>query len=100
MGMQIAFSAGTAVLSSLLTLALVYLIWSRRLRPRLERRMEATLDAFGDALRQQVRDGVVEGLQSISAKEVLAGTRKAISRTAEQVVKGGLVSLFLDEDDH
>jgi len=99
MGMQIALSAGTAVLSSLLTLALVYLLWSRRLRPRLERRMEATLEAFGGALRQQVRDGVVDGLQSISAKEVMTGTRKAIARTAEQVVKGGLVSLFTAEDD-
>ena len=45
MGTQIALSAGTAVLSSLLTLALVYLLWSRRLRPRLEQRMEATLEA-------------------------------------------------------
>jgi hypothetical protein len=99
MGTQIALSAGTAVFSSLLTLALVYLLWSRRLRPRLEKRMEAMVEAFGDALRQQVRDGVVDGLQSISAKEVLTGTRKAISRTAEQVVKGGLVSLFSDKDD-
>lgn len=98
MGTQIALSAGTAVFSSLLTLVLVYLLWSRRLRPRLEKRMEATLAAFGDALRQQVRDGVVDGLQSISAKEVMTGTRKAISRTAEQVVKGGLVSLFSDDD--
>ncbi len=98
MGTQIALSAGTAVISSLLTLALVYMLWSRRLRPRLERRLEATLETFGDVLRQQVRDGVVQGLQSISAKEVMTGTRKAISRTAEQVVKGGLVSLFTDDD--
>ena len=94
MALQIVYSAGTAVLAALLSLALVYLLWTRRLRPELERKLELVLREFGDSLRHQVRQGVVDGLQSISARDVISGTRQAIGRTAEEVVKGGLASLF------
>jgi len=97
--MQIVYSAGTAIFSSLLTLGLVYWLWSRRLRPRLEQRMEAALAEFGETLRQQVQQGVLDGLKSISAKQVMSGTRDVLTRTAEGLVKGGLVSLLGGADN-
>ena len=80
----------TAVLSSLLTLALVYWWIDRHLKRRLERRWSEMQEELGAELQERVRRGVVEGVASIPSAEVLKGTGQALSVSAGELVRSGL----------
>ena len=84
----------TAVLSSLLTLALAYWWIDRHLRRRLERRMDELQEELGAALQERVRRGVVEGVASIPSTAVLKGTGQTLTATAGDLVRGGLSSFL------
>jgi hypothetical protein len=79
----------TAVLSSLLTLALAYWWIDRLLRRRLERRMDELQEELGAALQERVRRGVVEGVASIPSTAVLKGTGQTLTATAGDLLRGG-----------
>lgn len=93
---QIITIAATALLSSLLTCGVAYVIVRRRLQPRLERRVEQALEQLGETIEERVRQGVTDGLKSVSAPEVARWTRGAVSDAAADLVKGGLSSLLGD----
>lgn len=80
----------TALLSSLLTLALAYWWIDRHLKRRLERRWSQLQEELGAELQERVRRGVVEGVASIPSAEVLKGTGQALSATAGDLVRSGL----------
>jgi len=84
----------TAVLSSVLTLALAYWFVDRRLKRRLEQRMTELQEEFGTMIQERVRRGVVEGVASIPSAEVLKGTGQTLSATAADLVRNSLDTLL------
>jgi hypothetical protein len=98
--------AATALLSSLLTLALVAWWLRRRLLPESEQRLNALLAAKGEELgaeieervRRGARQGIAEGLSSLSSPERLAeglqGASQSVGRAARNLVGSGLSGLM------
>ena len=84
----------TALLSSVLTLALAYWLVERHLKRRLDLRLKELQEEFGAALQERVRRGVVEGVASIPSTEVLRGTGQTLSAVAGDLVRSGLDSLL------
>jgi hypothetical protein len=86
----------TAVISSLLTLALAARLIERRYRVRLDQEKERFLAALGDTVEQRVRQGVVDGIKSLPSPEMVRWTREAVTDAAGELVRGGLSSLLGD----
>jgi len=84
----------TAVLSSVLTLALAYWFVEKHLKRRFELRLKELQEELGSALQERVKQGVVEGVASIPSTEVLKGTGQALSATAGDLVRSGLETLL------
>lgn len=84
----------TAVLSSVLTLALAYWLVVKYFRRRLELRLDELQEELGSALQERVKQGVVEGVASIPSTEVLKDTGQTLSATAGDLVRSGLDTLL------
>jgi hypothetical protein len=84
----------TAVLSSVLTLALAYWLIETHLKRRVELRVKELQEELGSIIQERVRRGVVEGVASIPSTEVLKGTGQTLSATAADLVRNSLDSLL------
>ena len=84
----------TALLSSILTLALAYWLIERHLRRRFERRLAVLREELGAEVQERVRRGIVEGVASLPSAEVLKGTGQTLTATAGGLVKSGLDTLL------
>ncbi len=95
----------TAVLSSVITLALAYLIWALAARRRLERRiaeLESHLDRqleefrerLGETIRERVRQGVLDGVASIPTAKLLRGAGRTVTDSAGELIRGGLDAIL------
>jgi len=88
----------TAVLSSLLTLALAAWIFEKRYRPRLEeeidQRVDAAVDELGRVIEERVRRGVLDAVAAIPSSEVIQTTTRAAARAGRGLVEGGLSALL------
>jgi hypothetical protein len=89
---------GTAVASSLLTLAIVAGYYEHRVKPRLERelaeRMREAEEKLGTLIRDKVRQGVLDAVASIPSTGTLKEAQKTVLRTAADLVEGGLAALW------
>jgi hypothetical protein len=85
---------GTALMSSVFTLALGYILLNRYLRARVEvalreviRRINAEV---GPEIESRVKTGVRDGIRSISSREVLRETTRTMARTGAELVNEGI----------
>lgn len=89
---------GTALLSSLLTLWLVYLFFDRYLLPRLERQLQQQLDKaiadLGPTIEERVKRGILEGVAAIPSAEMLQSTTRAVTQTGVDLVGAGIDALL------
>ena len=88
--MQLLWVLLTALLSSLLTLGLGYLIFEKYLKDQLLEHVDLHLDEaserIGREVEQRVKKGVVEGVASISSTEVIAGATRTAARSGVDLV--------------
>ncbi|MEO1368939.1 MAG: hypothetical protein AAFX50_17315 [Acidobacteriota bacterium] len=91
---QLLLMVATAALSSLLTLALAYYVFDRRIRPDLEKQLDETLDELGADIearvRRGVRDGVRDGVASLPSAEVIERATRTAARSSVDLL-GGLL---------
>ena len=92
--LQLLTILSTAVLSSLLTLALAYWYFDRRLKRRLDQRLTELQEEFGSVIQERVRRGVLEGVASIPSTEVLKDTGQTLSGAAGDLVRNSLGTLL------
>jgi hypothetical protein len=92
--LQLLTILSTAVLSSLLTLALAYWYFDRRLKRRLDQRLSELQEEFGSVIQERVRRGVLEGVASIPSAEVLKDTGQTLSTAAGDLVRSSLGTLL------
>lgn len=97
---QILLMFGTALLSSVFTLAAAAWIFERRVKPRLQEyvdeEVERAIAELGQTIEERVRSGVRSGVASLPSTEVLAGATRSAARTGADIVGIGLglASLF------
>lgn len=88
----------TAVLSAVCTLGVVWWIYARRLRPRIEEDLEKKIarleDELGQLIRARVRQGVLDAVASLPSTNVLRETQRTVVKTAADLLEGGLASLW------
>lgn len=88
----------TAFLSAACTLGVVWWVYTRKLRPSLERELEEKIarleDELGQLIRARVRQGVLDAVASLPSSNVLRETQKTMVRTASDLVEGGLAALW------
>lgn len=91
---QLLLMLGTAVLSSLLTVAVLWLAFERLVRRDLERQIDEAISELGDEVearvRRGVREGVREGVASLPSTEVIAGATRTAARSGADLL-GGLL---------
>ena len=92
--LQLLTILSTAVLSSLLTLALAYWYFDRRLKRRLDQRLTELQEEFGSVIQERVRRGVLEGVASIPSAEVLKDTGQTLSAAAGDLVRNSIGTLL------
>lgn len=92
----------TAVLSALLTVALVGVYFQYHARPRLERELEAKLGRrfekgtaiLEERIEKAVRRGVLEGVAALTSKEVLQDTTRSLARSGAEIVESRINQIF------
>jgi hypothetical protein len=80
---------GTALLSSLFTLGLAYLVFDRVLRERLEehidQQVEQAAEEIGREIEERVKrgvmEGVTEGVSALPSTEVITGATRTAARS-------------------
>lgn len=89
---------GTALLSSVFTLALGAWLFETRIKPRLQEHVdeevERAIEELGRTIEERVRAGVKSGVASLPSTEVLAGATRSAARTGVDIVGLGLASLL------
>ena len=84
---------GTALMSSVFTLALGYILLSRYLRARVDdalREVTRRINAdVGPEIETRVKNGVREGVKSLSSREVIRETTRNMARTGAELVGEG-----------
>jgi hypothetical protein len=92
MSISILMLVSTAVLTSLVTLGLAWLLYETRLRPRLESRIEEMADLLEARVHKGVKDAGVELLPAFQER-VAAGFRDAMTslpeKSATTIAKAG-----------
>ena len=87
---QILLMLGTALLSSLFTLAMAYWIFDRVLRHRIEEHIDRYVDEavaeLGREIEERVKQGVVDGVASLPSTEVLAGATRTAARSGVDLI--------------
>lgn len=97
---QILLMFGTALLSSVFTLALAAWLFETRIKPRLQEHVdeevERAVEELGRTIEERVRSGVKSGVASLPSTEVLAGATRSAARTGADLmgIGLGLASLF------
>ena len=99
----------SALLSSLLTLALGFYLFDRHYKPRLlaeiddradayrqqfEELLDAEVETVGETIERRVRQGVLDAVASLPSSEVIQGTTQSAVKTGVDLVEAGL-SAFL-----
>lgn len=94
-----------AVLSSLLTLGLAYLVFERHTKARLRREieeqveeatarmrqvLEQEIDRAGEVIEERVRQGVLKAVTDLPSSEILRGTTQNVVRTGVDLMEAGL----------
>ena len=91
---QLLLMLGTAVLSSLLTVAISWFAFQRFARRDLERQIDEAIAELGDEVearvRRGVREGVREGVASLPSAEVIADATRTAARSGVDLL-GGLL---------
>ena len=97
---QILLMLGTALLSSVFTLALAAWLFETQIKPRLQahidEEVERATEDLGRTIEERVRAGVRSGVASLPSTEVLAGATRSAARAGADIVGIGLglASLF------
>lgn len=85
MWIQLLSMVGTALLSSLFTLAAAYWVFDRWLRHRLEeyveQKVEEAIDDLGREVEERVKRGVVDGVSALPSTEVVASATRTAARS-------------------
>lgn len=91
---QLSIVIGTALLSSLFTLGIGYLVLHRYMRSQFEaglreaiRRINAEV---GPEIEARVKKGVRDGVKSLPSREVLKETTRNMARTGAELVNEGI----------
>lgn len=91
---QILLMLGTALLSSVFTLALAAWLFETRIRPRLQQHVDEevdkAIDEMGQTIEERVRAGVRSGVASLASTETLAGATRSAARTGADLMGIGL----------
>ncbi len=84
----------TAVLTSLLTLALAQYIFNKRLKHRFEAELSDAIERLkaevGPEIEARVKKGVLEGIKSLPSREILRDTTRSIAKTGLDIMGDGL----------
>ena len=92
----------TALLSSLLTCALVVAWFQLRIRPSLMQqlddefryRLDEASEVIGERVEEAVRAGLVEGVTALGSREVLEGTTRNLARSSAEIVEERVNRMF------
>lgn len=95
----------TALLSSALTVGLLWWLYQRRLKAELEAqgqriladveaRLQAALAALGEVVEERVKQGLIRGVAAIPSSEVLSDTTRSAARTGADLASRGLAALL------
>ena len=99
MGSQLFFAVVAALLSSLFTVALAWLVFERRVRGPLERRLADLQERLGETIRRQVRQGILDGVASLPTSDLIQKAQRAMTDTAADFLRGGLGVLMGEPPD-
>lgn len=91
---QMLIIVSTALLSSLFTLGMAYLLFEHRLRRRLEEKLEQARQQLGELIRDRVRQGVLDAIASLPTSEVVQSAPRKVAETAADLVKSSFTSLL------
>ncbi len=84
----------TALLSSLLTLAIAQYVFNKKFKNQYESGLAKAIEQFkqevGPEIEARVKQGVLEGIKSLPSKEILRDTTRSIAKTGLDIVGDGL----------
>lgn len=80
------FAALTAVLSSILTLALAWYAFRHHLQERLDAALSERLQDLGEIIEQRVRKGVLDAVADIPSTDVIKDTTRTMTRTGASLL--------------
>lgn len=95
MTLQILFTIlATAVLTSLITLALALYFFRKYAKPRYEQGLQQAIERLkaevGPEIEKRVKQGVVDGFKSLPTREMLRDTTRNIAKTGLDIMGDGL----------
>lgn len=88
----------TALLTSVLTIALAWLVFDRLLKTKLAKRIDMAADGLGERFKRQVCEGVREGIDKGLA-DLPERATKSVARGGLDILEDNLNLLFRGEQE-